>query len=153
MRDLLHGFIDSDRVAFVGHSFGGATALLASEVDHRPKCSAVWDPWVQKQGPVPEQDLARGLARCPQLLTICSDWESGEVMNELREMSDSGRLHEKSQVHVLPATGHQNYSDFALLAPVVLRKVGMIGTAEPRDTLEEIVGQTLDFIDLHSRAL
>lgn len=39
--------VDASRVAYLGHSFGGATAFMASELDARCCCAVCYDPWVE----------------------------------------------------------------------------------------------------------
>ena len=43
-------------------------------------------------------------------------------------------------------TGHQSYSDFAVLAPKVLRRLGMLGRAPPRDVLQRVARETAGFL-------
>jgi predicted dienelactone hydrolase len=138
--------VDPHRVAFVGHSFGGATALLASELDHRAACCVCYDPWVEPQHPVHQKYQQAGMRRCAGLHLICSDWEGGVVDRNLSAMLSEHRLHSNSRRRVLPDTAHQSYTDFALLAPIVLRKLGMLGAAESRPMIRTIVEETLSFI-------
>ena len=99
----LLGAVDAGRVAFVGHSFGGATALMAAEQDPRARAVASWDAWVQSKGPVPPEMLAAGLRRCPQLLAVCSDWAAGgEVIDQIRSLAAGGRC------VVVPPPTHPN---------------------------------------------
>jgi hypothetical protein len=138
--------VDPQRVAFVGHSFGGATAFLASELDDRAACCVCYDPWVEPEHPVHKKYLQAGMRRCPGLHMICSDWEGGTVDKNVSAMLSEQRMHAASRRRVLPDTAHQSYTDFALLAPTVLRKLGMLGSAESRPMIRTIVAETLAFI-------
>jgi hypothetical protein len=56
-------------------------------------------------------------------------------------------LFTQSQRRLLPdGTEHQSYTDFALLAPKVLRLLGMLGSAESRPMLKTIIDESLAFI-------
>merc|ERR1719498_810955 len=139
--------VDPSRgITFAGHSFGGATALLASELDERANCCVAYDPWLEATHPVPQKYQQAGLRRCRGLHFICSDWGGGKVDRNLSTMLSEKRLHPASERRVLAQTGHQSYTDFALLAPMVLRKLGMLGSADSKTTLRTVIAETLDFI-------
>jgi dienelactone hydrolase len=50
--------VDLGRVAMVGHSAGGATALLTAELDRRVAGAVCWDACIHPGGPLPPALLA-----------------------------------------------------------------------------------------------
>eukprot|EP01050_Picozoa_sp_SAG11_P005036 SAG11_NODE_339_length_10506_cov_12.368588_5_plen_106_part_00 len=92
--------------------------------------------------------LAAGLCRCPSLLPLCSDWVGGDEADaQLTAMHAARKFHVRTERVVLEGdTGHQNYTDFALLAPRVLRALGMIGSAPARGTLAVVNAPAKDFM-------
>jgi dienelactone hydrolase len=138
--------VDPARITFAGHSFGGATAFLASELDERATCCVAYDPWLETTHPVHPKYQQAGMRRCPGLHFMSSDWEGGDIDLNLSAMLSEKRLHAASKRRVLEDTGHQSYTDFALLAPMVLRKLGMLGTADSRLMFHTMLTETLEFI-------
>jgi hypothetical protein len=104
---------------------------------------------LQAAGPFPVERLAAGVGRAaPGLLLLCSDWAGGEVEVTLAAHACGHPLTRKLALDDLGlgTTGHQSYTDFAVLAPRVLRRLGMVGRAPPRDVLQRVARETAGFL-------
>lgn len=140
-RRMLTGRIDTTRVGYFGHSFGGATAAQVMSLDPRVRTGINMDgylagtAWVQgldrpflqlRSDPVdveqlPEKRLAQAGTSREELRGIVRTWaeRTGAVIR------GGG-----AEVH-LRGTAHNNYSDMPLFSPVLMRMARQAGPIAP----------------------
>ena len=80
------GSIDMSRLGYVGHSFGGATALAASDLDEDARACVCYDCWAEEWGPALLQRRGRqGMRRCPTFFAMSAAWEGNESDRHIRD--------------------------------------------------------------------
>ena len=110
-----HDALDLERVAFVGHSLGGATAAEAMRVDDR------FDAGVNLDGTLYGDVITTGLDR--PFLLVSSDRPEDETWTTLRTSSSA------AQSLFLRGTGHMTFTDWPALS--LFRP-----SNEPRDSFD-----------------
>ena len=123
---LLHqlsGRVDVSRLAVVGHSAGGVTALAFARRDSRVHCCVVHDPWLPAIVGAPPS-LVLGAApwnhRCAVLVMLCEAWMVNGNHNPdllrgtLASIRAAGGVAECAG---LKGCDHHVFSDVPLLAP------------------------------------
>ncbi len=158
-RQMLSGRIDTTRVGYFGHSFGGATAAQVMSLDPRVLAGINMDGYLAGTAWIngldraflqfrsdsldverlPEEQLkAAGTSR-EQLRTLILDWDTRTAA-----VVRGGGM----QVH-LRGTGHMNYSDMALWSPMLMRMSMQAGPIAPRRAHAVISEITLAWFDRH----
>ncbi|XP_069751507.1 platelet-activating factor acetylhydrolase 2, cytoplasmic-like isoform X2 [Narcine bancroftii] len=87
---VLKGCIDLQRVAVMGHSFGGSTSVLAVAKDTRFRCAVALDSWML---PLPKDIHSQKL--CPVFFINSEKFqteESIEVMKRLQSTNEANRI-------------------------------------------------------------
>lgn len=156
-RQMLSGRIDTSRVGYFGHSFGGATAAQVMSLDPRVRAGINMDgylagtawingldrPFLQFRSDsidieaLPEEQLkAAGISR-DQLRMLIRDWETRTAA-----VVRGGGM----QVH-LRGTAHMNYSDMPLWSPMLMRRSKQAGPIAPRRAHAVITEITLAWFD------
>lgn len=156
-RQQLSGRIDTTRVGYFGHSFGGATAAQVMSLDPRVLAGINMDgylagtawingldrPFLQFRSDsldvegLPEEQLkAAGTSR-EQVRTLLLDWDTRTAA-----VVRGGGM----QVH-LRGTAHMNYSDMPLWSPMLMRMSKQAGPIAPRRAHAMISGITLAWFD------
>eukprot|EP01126_Amoeba_proteus_P016965 TRINITY_DN179_c0_g1_i14.p1 TRINITY_DN179_c0_g1~~TRINITY_DN179_c0_g1_i14.p1 ORF type:complete len:331 (+),score=72.88 TRINITY_DN179_c0_g1_i14:544-1536(+) len=139
---VLYNRIDLDRIAVVGHSFGGATAVKSVKDDSRVKCGIGLDPWLF---PLDQNDKKR-LTTTPLLFIASYEWqwkENLERMKMVMESSSGGG----GRTILIKGMGHLNFSDVPFFAhPTVLTKGKVIGNMSRNDGLALIMAHTVPFL-------
>ena len=123
--------IDLDRIGIMGHSFGGATSIVASSRDKRLDACINLDGWMV---PVESSIIQSGM-KIPFLYIGRPKWET--ELNYMKLDSLIFASTAPSEKLILPGTKHFDYSDTPQFSPMA-RKVGVAGkmSAEAiRDTL------------------
>lgn len=131
----LHERIDTDKVTFIGHSFGGATVMAAASYEQklreekglksRVKCVVSHDQWM-----LPVHSKIKNLSlRTPVLITISEGfkkWDSN--YQALRSLYHSLDKQSNSLMCYIRGTKHSNFSDVGLYGPAwLLKKMGQVG--------------------------
>ena len=130
-KDSFWQSIDLDRIGIMGHSFGGATSIVASSKDKRLNACINLDGWMV---PVESSIIQSGM-KIPFLYMGRPKWET--ELNYLKLDSLISVSTAPSEKLILPGTKHFDYSDTPQFSPMA-RKVGVAGkmSAEAiRDTL------------------
>lgn len=184
--------LDTRHVHFMGHSFGGCTALTAasrrpdlvsSVIAHEPVVD--WMPDDARRMLFPEHKLVGGpreydggtggfvsiqehveekkeaddstcrttitsLHDIPMLFLYSDEWKQkawGGV-DLIEYMHQTGELGaDTSDFGVIQDAHHTEFSDTSMMTPLWLaRSVGVTGKRNPRDTAEEILNRTVDFL-------
>jgi pimeloyl-ACP methyl ester carboxylesterase len=156
---MLTGRVDTTRIGYFGHSFGGATAAQVMSQDRRVLAGINMDghlagtawvagldrPFLQMRSDtlqveaIPEEDLARAGMSREQLRALLREWDrrTGPIIG-------AGGL----EVHLV-GSAHMNYSDYPLWSPPLTWLLGMRGAMPYRRAHQLVNGLTLAFFDRH----
>lgn len=158
-RRLFTGRIDTTRIGYFGHSFGGATAAQIMSQDPRVIAGlnmdgypfgTAWEaglsrPFLELRGDpvdpgtIPEEQLeAAGMSRA-MLQALFDSW--GGRTTTLTQGGGLG-------VHLRGAT-HMNFSDQPLWSPALARPLGIAGPVDVREGHRLINAVVLGFFDRH----
>jgi dienelactone hydrolase len=127
--------VDLGQIGIFGHSYGGATSILAAATDDRISSSVALDGWML---PVPEGTIDKGSAK-PFLYIGQSAWDDPLNYQKLDKfLQNSG---ESATKVLLDGTKHYDFSDTPLLSNSS-RRLGISGNV-PRDELRALLNQEL----------
>lgn len=140
--------VDTDRLAYGGHSFGGATSVVAAEKDVRAKACVCYDCWAEGWGPISPEMLSKGIRRCPTMLAQCEMWTGGEVdktlqANLLTPWEQKG--HPANEMWESKKAGHANFTDFPFLAPRLVTLISQAGTVDGAKCQRESFRKTIEY--------
>ena len=142
---VLTGRIDTDRVAFLGHSTGGGAAIAACA--RAPQCGAVvgFDPWVE---PVDPEVLRRGISS-PLLSLRTQDWS--ERPNERSLQSLHLRQRQIGAIEGIVGLEGALHRDFTLLGALspAARLIGLQGATPGAFTRASSIVWTTRFLEYH----
>ena len=147
--------IDTSRMVMAGHSFGGATAILAvqSELpalqDAFTSC-LLYDPWTE---PLPETSLDKGLGDTPTLLILSGKW-GNKRKNKFYSLTERlAQFSPQMELATLPGTLHQWVTDTPLWFPWIPSwLLGHCGSMEPRAAMRSTVDASLALLQHESSA-
>ncbi|XP_053562931.1 platelet-activating factor acetylhydrolase 2, cytoplasmic isoform X2 [Bombina bombina] len=134
--------IDFSRVAVMGHSFGGASAMLSLTKDDTFRCVVALDPWM---GPL--EDTAYPNIQKPVLIINSETFQTAQDVKKMMRL-DTG----DKEIKILTVLGsdHENQSDFAFLdVSLIDKSLFLRGTIDPQQCLEINVTTTLNFLQKH----
>ena len=136
------GRLDTERIAAVGHSFGGATAVAAAARDPRIKALVSHDVWCE---PMSRDLLSTGLPSTPALHTISQKWEDWrEARRDVVALTKASGSN--ARLIVFPGTLHSNYSDVPLFSQFLSRKLKSIGSVEMKEGMARINEAQVEFL-------
>ncbi|KAL3688577.1 hypothetical protein R1sor_014886 [Riccia sorocarpa] len=130
---LLHR-LDLNHLVIAGHSFGGATAVVAAGLDNRFKCCVGMDVWWE---PTEKVSFEKTAGRMPMLFvnTEKFDWkalrEARMVFLNGREAAGTEEEPLLTDVYTIKGTVHQDQSDFPLIFKSTAKKLGFNGDLAP----------------------
>ena len=141
----LSGRLDLDRVALGGHSYGGATAILASHNYDIVKACVVLDGWIS---PIPDKVISEGI-NVPFLFMGRPSWHDSDYPGNYERLADliTHSSNEKYDLRI-NQTLHLDYTDIPLMSPLV-RHVMDVGDLKPSTTLSLINDLVLGFLEVH----
>ena len=141
----LSGRLDLDRVALGGHSYGGATAILASHNHEIVKACVVLDGWIS---PIPDKVISEGI-NVPFLFMGRPSWHDSDYPGNYERLADliTHSSNEKYDLRV-NQTLHLDYTDIPLMSPLV-KHVLDVGDLKPSTTLSLINDLVLGFLEVH----
>lgn len=149
---MLQSRLDLHFVAVSGHSFGGATAVVASGIDKRIKCCAAMDVWWE---PIDKMEFEKLAGKVPVLLlnTENFDWKALRDARTMfvrarRDATQDGRAL-VTELKTIKGTSHQDQSDFTMLFPKIMKKMGVAGKLDPCLTKCINSRACLDFFHKH----
>ncbi|KAH7296964.1 hypothetical protein KP509_26G046500 [Ceratopteris richardii] len=146
---MLQNRLDLHFIAVSGHSFGGATSIVASGVDKRIKCCLAMDVWWE---PVDKMEIEKLAGKVPVLLlnTENFDWKALRdartmFMKARRDATQDGRPL-VTVLKTIKGTSHQDQSDFTMLFPKIMKRMGVAGTLDPFVSKDINSRACLDFL-------
>ena len=141
----LSGRLDLDRVALGGHSYGGATAILASHNHDIVKACVVLDGWIS---PIPDKVISEGI-NVPFLFMGRPSWHDSDYPGNYERLADliTHSSNEKYDLRI-NQTLHLDYTDIPLMSPLV-KHVMDVGDLKPSTTLSLINDLVLGFLEVH----
>ena len=141
----LSGRLDLDRVALGGHSYGGATAVLASYNHEIVKACVVLDGWIS---PIPDKVISEGI-HVPFLFMGRPSWDDSDYPGNYERLADL-IAHSSNEEYDLRInrTLHLDYTDIPLMSPLV-KHVMDVGDLDPSTTLSLINDLVLGFLEIH----
>ncbi|XP_075411116.1 platelet-activating factor acetylhydrolase isoform X2 [Tenrec ecaudatus] len=111
----LKGSIDRNKIAIMGHSFGGATVLQTLSEDQRFRCGIALDAWMFPLGD-------EVYSRIPQPLFLINSekFQSPESIQKMKKLFLPDR---ERKMITIKGSVHQNFDDFTFVAGNVLGKM------------------------------
>ena len=141
----LSGKLDLNRIALGGHSYGGATAVLASHDNKIVKACVVLDSWIN---PVPEKVISEGID-VPFLFMGRPNWDDSDYPSNYKELARLIASSSKETYYLrINHTLHLDYTDIPLMSPLV-KYVMDVGDLKPSTTLSLINDLVLQFLEVH----
>ena len=141
----LSGKLNLDKVALGGHSYGGATAILASRNNEIIKACVVLDGWIS---PIPDKVISEGI-NVPFLFMGRPSWDDSDYPGNYERLADliTHSSNEKYDLRI-NQTLHLDYTDIPLMSPLV-KHVMDVGDLKPSTTLSLINDLVLGFLEVH----
>ena len=143
--DALWRMLDLDRIGIMGHSFGGATSIMAAASDPRIKATIALDGWII---PIPEEQIGAGL-RTPFLYIGQSRWDDPVNYQKLDQLLTNSSS--ESRKILLEGTKHFDFSDTPQFSAFT-KRLGISGSL-PREELRlRLNTEITDFFATHLKA-
>ncbi len=134
--------IDLNRIGIFGHSYGGATSVMASYIDKRIDACISLDGW---NVPIPQDVIDDGL-NVPLLYIGRPKWDTTVNYEKLDTLiARSSTVADKL---ILDGTKHFDYSDTPYFSPMA-KKFGISGKLPAEEILSILNGQIISFFDEH----
>jgi len=114
--------MDFQKVAVMGHSYGGVTAVRAAQLDARVKCAVGLDSWLE---PLPPEMASQPL-NGPLALINSTEWQWKENLEIQAAVTRAAKP--PSFRLAIVGSHHQNFSDAAFYGPIwLLNRLKYIG--------------------------
>ncbi|XP_077337579.1 platelet-activating factor acetylhydrolase 2, cytoplasmic-like isoform X2 [Lithobates pipiens] len=140
--DFLKGRIDFNRVAIMGHSFGGATALLSLMKDDIFRCAVVLDAWM-----FPLEDTCYQHIQKPILSINTETFQTNQSIKKIMRLNSAG-----AELKYLTVKGcvHISQTDIAFLSGYLANGImDPQRTMDPKTCLKISVISSLHFLSKH----
>eukprot|EP00002_Diphylleia_rotans_P000683 TRINITY_DN10356_c0_g1_i1.p1 TRINITY_DN10356_c0_g1~~TRINITY_DN10356_c0_g1_i1.p1 ORF type:complete len:469 (-),score=57.86 TRINITY_DN10356_c0_g1_i1:24-1430(-) len=124
---MFSGTMDTACIGIMGHSFGGATSIVASFRDKRISACLSLDGWMW---PIAEDIMSTG-SPCPiahiQAERFFSETQPFTKDNRMQVDNLHKSTKASSYVTTVRAVSHYDFSDMSFFAPILLRFLGLSG--------------------------
>uniref|UniRef100_A0A8D0AZN8 Platelet-activating factor acetylhydrolase n=1 Tax=Salvator merianae TaxID=96440 RepID=A0A8D0AZN8_SALMN len=134
--------VDLTKVAVMGHSFGGATAILALVKEAQFKCAIALDAWM-----FPLENTLYPKVTKPVLFINTESFQTADSVAKMKKISSTSS---ETKIITILGTVHQSQTDFTFLAGNLLNKVFTTrGTIDPCEGLDITNQAALAFLQKH----
>lgn len=140
----LKGCMDLNRVAVVGHSFGGATTIAALALEKRFRCGVALDSWMLPL----DEELYKGVDQ-PLLLINTETFQWPDNVRDMYKLDVNEQRSDRILI-TIRGTCHQSHSDFQFFVPSKLAKLlEMRHTLSPKIAMEINNKAMMGFLSKH----
>ncbi|XP_042296916.1 platelet-activating factor acetylhydrolase 2, cytoplasmic [Sceloporus undulatus] len=134
--------IDLTKVTVMGHSFGGATAVLALVKEAQFKCAVALDAWM-----FPLENSLYPKVTKPVLFVNTESFQTAESVAKMKKISATNS---ETKIITILGTVHQSQTDFTFLAGNLVNRVFQTrGTLNPYEGLNITNQAALAFLQKH----
>ena len=158
--DSIRNKISSEKPILIGHSFGGATCVFLSSMNHEAavrfrkeyshKAILLYDPWLQPLAAEVRNKAFPSLS-IPILCLQAELWiESGNEEELDRKVLAAAPIWYQIKVK---GAGHTNYSDGGMFAPIISRRLRATGSIDPTLVLRDVTCITVEFLKTHANSV
>ena len=144
-QDPLWAAVDLQRIGMFGHSYGGATSIVAAHQDPRIDATIVLDGWIL---PVPQKVIDQGVSS-PILFIGRETWPDPLNYQKLDVLLSNSPQH---QSVLMPSTEHFDFSDAPLFSPF-MQTVGLAGTIPAAQLAADLEQRIVGFFNTHLKGL
>lgn len=137
---------DLSRVGIFGHSFGGATSIMASDQDPRVLAAVALDGWMV---PIPRDVIKRGTDK-PFLYLGQAQWDDPLNYKKLEKFMANSDGDVRSEF--LPNTKHMDFADAPHLSSFA-RRIGFAGSMPSDELRDKLNADILGFFAQHLNVL
>ena len=134
----INGKIDLEKIAVGGHSYGGSTAMVASQRDERINACFVLDSWIS---PVPQETIEAGV-HVPFLFMGRPTWQGSDYPGNYPRL-DSLMVHSSDPKYrlIIKETEHLDFSDIPLFSPLIgyVLDVGSLSASVSIPLMNELI--------------
>ncbi|XP_059137284.1 platelet-activating factor acetylhydrolase isoform X1 [Peromyscus eremicus] len=138
----LKGAIDVDKIAVIGHSFGGATVIHTLSEDQRFKCGVALDPWMY---PVSEELYSK----IPQPLFFINSahFQTPKDIMKMKRFYQPGK---ERKMITIRGSVHQNFADFTFVTGKIIgNKLTLKGEIDSGVAIDLTNKASLAFLQKH----
>ncbi|KAL6036789.1 hypothetical protein STEG23_035091 [Scotinomys teguina] len=138
----LKGAIDGDKIAVIGHSFGGATVIHTLSEDRRFKCGVALDPWMF---PVSEELYSK----VPQPLFFINSAQF-QTPKDIMKMKRFYQPDKERKMITIRGSVHQNFADFTFVTGKIIgNKLTLKGEIDSGVAIDLTNKASLAFLQKH----
>ncbi|XP_034974179.1 platelet-activating factor acetylhydrolase 2, cytoplasmic [Zootoca vivipara] len=139
---VLKDNVDLSKVSVMGHSFGGATAVLALVKEAQFKCAVALDAWM-----FPLENSVYPKVTKPVLFVNTESFQTAESVAKMKKIS---AVNKETKVLTILGTVHQSQTDFTFIAGNLMNRVFRTrGTIDPYEGLDITNQAALAFLQKH----
>ncbi|KAG8143127.1 putative Platelet-activating factor acetylhydrolase protein [Naja naja] len=134
--------VDLTKAVVMGHSFGGATSVLALVKEAQFKCAVALDAWM-----FPLENSVYPKVTKPVLFINTESFQTADSVAKMKKINDTSR---ESRIITILGTIHQSHTDFTFFAGNLVNRVYKTrGTIDPYEGLNITNQAALAFLQKH----